>query len=175
MLRLVGDGLANKQVARQLGIDERTVEAHLTTMFQRIGVTDPQAALLADGTTSSDPGSGRQVLELRSIVDSYPERPGSGQPIHPHLEEPRERPTPLAALSVTVLLAATPTAAFARHGADDGPGHHRHGNGDRATSAGHGADDGPGHRRHGADDGPATTPTATTTAEPPLRPGPCRC
>ena len=43
------DGLANKQVARRLGISERTVKAHLTSVFQRIGVTDrTQAALWAE-------------------------------------------------------------------------------------------------------------------------------
>lgn len=48
VLRLVASGLANKQIARQLGIAERTVKAHLTNIFQRIGVTDrTQAALWA--------------------------------------------------------------------------------------------------------------------------------
>jgi DNA-binding NarL/FixJ family response regulator len=46
---LVADGLANKQIARHLGISERTVKAHLTSVFQRIGVTDrTQAALWAE-------------------------------------------------------------------------------------------------------------------------------
>ena len=48
VLRLVASGLANKAIARQLGIAERTVKAHLTNIFQRIGVTDrTQAALWA--------------------------------------------------------------------------------------------------------------------------------
>ena len=48
VLTLVRDGLANKQVARQLEISERTVKAHLTSAFSRIGVTDrTQAALWA--------------------------------------------------------------------------------------------------------------------------------
>lgn len=48
VLRLVRQGLANKQIARRLGISERTVKAHLTGVFQRIGVTDrTQAALWA--------------------------------------------------------------------------------------------------------------------------------
>ena len=43
------DGLANKQIARHLGISERTVKPHLTSVFQRIGVTDrTQAALWAE-------------------------------------------------------------------------------------------------------------------------------
>lgn len=49
VLLLVRDGLANKQIARRLGIAERTVKAHLTSVFQRLGVTDrTQAALWAN-------------------------------------------------------------------------------------------------------------------------------
>jgi DNA-binding NarL/FixJ family response regulator len=48
VLRLVADGLSNKLIARRLGISERTVKAHLTNVFQRLGVTDrTQAALWA--------------------------------------------------------------------------------------------------------------------------------
>ena len=48
VLGLVGQGMANKQIARRLEITERTVKAHLTSVFQRIGVTDRvQAALWA--------------------------------------------------------------------------------------------------------------------------------
>jgi DNA-binding NarL/FixJ family response regulator len=48
VLRLVAGGLANKQIARRLEISERTVKAHLTNVFARIGVTDrTQAALWA--------------------------------------------------------------------------------------------------------------------------------
>jgi DNA-binding NarL/FixJ family response regulator len=49
VLGLVRGGLANKQIARRLGISERTVKAHLTSVFQRIGVADrTQAALWAE-------------------------------------------------------------------------------------------------------------------------------
>jgi DNA-binding NarL/FixJ family response regulator len=48
VLRLVTRGLPNKLIARELGISEGTVKAHLTTVFQRIGVTDRvQAAMWA--------------------------------------------------------------------------------------------------------------------------------
>ncbi len=48
VLRLVTTGLANKQIGRSLGITERTVKAHLTSIFAQIGVTDrTQAALWA--------------------------------------------------------------------------------------------------------------------------------
>lgn len=49
VLELVRHGLANKQIARRLGISERTVKAHLTSVFSRIGVSDrTQAALWAE-------------------------------------------------------------------------------------------------------------------------------
>lgn len=48
VLLLVMEGLANKQIARKLTITERTVKAHLTSIFQRIGVSDrTQAAMWA--------------------------------------------------------------------------------------------------------------------------------
>lgn len=49
VLRLVGQALANKQIARRLDISERTVKAHLTSIFHRIGVSDRvEAALWAE-------------------------------------------------------------------------------------------------------------------------------
>ena len=48
VLALVAEGLANKNIARRLGITERTVKAHLTSVFQAINVADrTQAALWA--------------------------------------------------------------------------------------------------------------------------------
>jgi len=46
VLTLVGQGMANKQIARALGIREGTVKAHLTSVFQRIGVHDRTSAAL---------------------------------------------------------------------------------------------------------------------------------
>ena len=40
MLRCVANGLPNKLIARKLGISEKTVKAHLTRIYQQIGVTD---------------------------------------------------------------------------------------------------------------------------------------
>jgi DNA-binding NarL/FixJ family response regulator len=46
VLRLAAAGLANKQIARRLGIAEKTVKAHLTRVFAALDVTDrTQAAL----------------------------------------------------------------------------------------------------------------------------------
>ena len=51
VLALVIAGNANKQIARKLGISEKTVKGHLTNLFQRIGVADrTQAALWAERT-----------------------------------------------------------------------------------------------------------------------------
>ena len=48
VLQLVVAGLANKSIARRLGITERTVKAHLTSIFQQLQVGDrTQAALWA--------------------------------------------------------------------------------------------------------------------------------
>jgi DNA-binding NarL/FixJ family response regulator len=46
VLLLVADGLANKQIARALGITERTVKAHLGNVFRQIGVADRTSAAL---------------------------------------------------------------------------------------------------------------------------------
>jgi DNA-binding NarL/FixJ family response regulator len=48
VLAMVAEGLPNKLIARRLSISEKTVKAHLTSIFRQIGVTDrTQAALWA--------------------------------------------------------------------------------------------------------------------------------
>jgi DNA-binding NarL/FixJ family response regulator len=48
VLSLLAAGMQNKQIARRLEISEKTVKAHLTSVFRRIGVADRmQAALWA--------------------------------------------------------------------------------------------------------------------------------
>jgi DNA-binding NarL/FixJ family response regulator len=49
VLVLVAEGHPNKVIAQRLSISEKTVKAHLTNVFRRIGVTDrTQAALWAE-------------------------------------------------------------------------------------------------------------------------------
>lgn len=46
VLRLVAQGLTNKEIARSLEIKERTVEYHLGEIFQRLAVTSRTAAVV---------------------------------------------------------------------------------------------------------------------------------
>lgn len=49
----VAAGATNKEVARDMGITERTVKAHLTAIFDRLGIRDRmQLALLVNGSHS---------------------------------------------------------------------------------------------------------------------------
>jgi DNA-binding NarL/FixJ family response regulator len=62
VLRLVGQGMANKQIGRALGIREGTVKAHLTSVFQRIGVRDRTSAALWARTHLPPPSEGPAAL-----------------------------------------------------------------------------------------------------------------
>lgn len=60
VLTMVAEGLPNKLIARRLEISEKTVKAHLTSIFRTIGATDRiQAALWAqrEGIGGRPPGS----------------------------------------------------------------------------------------------------------------------
>jgi len=47
VLVALADGRANKQIARDLGVTEATVKAHLTAIFRKLGVANRAQALLA--------------------------------------------------------------------------------------------------------------------------------
>jgi DNA-binding NarL/FixJ family response regulator len=48
VLRLMVEGLANKQIAQRLGIGEKTVKTHVSRLLAKLGVEDrTQAAVLA--------------------------------------------------------------------------------------------------------------------------------
>ena len=60
VLALVAEGLLNKQIADRLGVQERTVKAHLTAIFERLGVRNrTQASVVLRELELSDPS--RQV------------------------------------------------------------------------------------------------------------------
>ena len=66
VLRLVARGLPNKLIARDLQISEKTVKAHLTSVFRTIGVTDrTQAALWVEHNGLG--GRGRTEVRLRRV------------------------------------------------------------------------------------------------------------
>lgn len=59
VLGLLLEGLPNKLIARRLGISEKTVKSHLTSVFRAIGVTDrTQAALWAERHGFRPPADG---------------------------------------------------------------------------------------------------------------------
>jgi DNA-binding NarL/FixJ family response regulator len=47
VLLALADGQANKQIARDLGVTEATIKAHLTAIFRKMGVANRTQALLA--------------------------------------------------------------------------------------------------------------------------------
>ncbi|MBX3688731.1 response regulator transcription factor [Dokdonella sp.] len=62
VLALVADGLLNKQIADRLGVQERTVKAHLTTIFERLDVRNrTQAGVLLRSLELADPA---RLLEI---------------------------------------------------------------------------------------------------------------
>jgi DNA-binding NarL/FixJ family response regulator len=63
VLVLLAEGRTNRQIARRLRIAEKTVKAHLTSVFRRIGVADrTQAALWAQraGVEAAGPRDGHR-------------------------------------------------------------------------------------------------------------------
>lgn len=59
VLRLVADGRLNKQIADALGVQERTVKAHLSAIFDRLGVRNrTQAGVLLRTLELTDPARG---------------------------------------------------------------------------------------------------------------------
>ena len=56
VLTLVAEGLLNKQIADRLEVQERTVKAHLTAIFDRMGVRNrTQAGVVLRELELSDP------------------------------------------------------------------------------------------------------------------------
>ena len=62
VLTRVAEGCLNKQIADQLGIQERTVKAHMTAIFEKLGVKNrTQAGVLLRSLELSDPS--RSAIE----------------------------------------------------------------------------------------------------------------
>jgi DNA-binding NarL/FixJ family response regulator len=61
----VGNGESNKQIANYCSISERTVKAHLTTVFQKLGVSDRlnlALVLSADDRNNDNPNLGTPII-----------------------------------------------------------------------------------------------------------------
>ncbi len=63
VLRLLARGLPNKQIARQLGISPRTVEGHLSHIFNKVGVGSRTEALL----WALDHGIAPELTEVEAV------------------------------------------------------------------------------------------------------------
>jgi hypothetical protein len=72
----------------------------------------------------------------------------TAHPITPEEDTMRSKLTKVMIAAAAVAVAAAPSTALAKHGADDGPAHKRHARHHHvaAHDARHGADDGPNHR-----------------------------
>ena len=69
--RYAAGGWANAQIAEALGITERTVKAHLSAVFEKLGVSDRlQLALLVHGISS--PSESRSKILLNCPQGQYP-------------------------------------------------------------------------------------------------------
>jgi DNA-binding NarL/FixJ family response regulator len=65
VLRGVHLGLANKQIAFDLGIAEATVKAHMTALMRKLNVRNrTQVAILAEKIAATAPSDDRQSLAL---------------------------------------------------------------------------------------------------------------
>jgi DNA-binding NarL/FixJ family response regulator len=53
VLRLLASGLANKEIARQLGIGEQTVKTHVSSILGKLGVQSRTQAAKQHGVLSS--------------------------------------------------------------------------------------------------------------------------
>jgi DNA-binding NarL/FixJ family response regulator len=67
VLVLLGEGLPNKVIARRLGIAEKTVKAHVTHIFEAIGVTDRTQAALWVGRHGLSPRQQQRRDQLRAV------------------------------------------------------------------------------------------------------------
>ena len=156
MLGLIAAGLPNKLIARRLEISEKTVKAHLTNIYRRIGVdhSHPGRAVgdraraqrvpltLAGGPTTNVPLKARPGLRFpRPSTHDEPRRTEEMDALR------TRKIAGLAAAAILALGSATAGIAWASHGADDPPGHEHHG-----------------HHHHGHHAITVTMSPATTTA-----------
>lgn len=67
----VGNGESNKEIARACGISEATVKAHLTEIFQKLGVTSRlnlALILVADNRIASENFTGNFIVDSNNVI-----------------------------------------------------------------------------------------------------------
>jgi DNA-binding NarL/FixJ family response regulator len=72
VLILLGEGLPNKVIAQRLGISEKTVKAHVTHIFEALGVTDRTQAALWVGRHGLSPRQQERREQLRAELRPAP-------------------------------------------------------------------------------------------------------
>ena len=55
VLQMLGEGRLNKQIARDLGVSEATIKAHVTAVLRKLGVGNRTQAVLMAGRLAVDP------------------------------------------------------------------------------------------------------------------------
>lgn len=55
VLRMLGDGLLNKQIAYELAVSEATIKAHMTAILRKLGANNRTQAVLIAGKLAIDP------------------------------------------------------------------------------------------------------------------------
>jgi DNA-binding NarL/FixJ family response regulator len=72
VLRLLVQGLSNKEIARILGLGVGTVKIHVAALFHKLGVTSRTAAAVAGTRLLGAPSSPEGAPERREVSGSYP-------------------------------------------------------------------------------------------------------
>jgi DNA-binding CsgD family transcriptional regulator len=118
-VKLVQRGLTAKEIARQLGISKRTVEAHLGEARRRVGVASTVALVgsVVVGTRATDRESSYYRSENVGISEQA--IAGGGVPSPPRLDRQRRgRPTVMTDEMIAkarLLLPSYPISDVARH------------------------------------------------------------
>jgi two-component system nitrate/nitrite response regulator NarL len=69
IMRLVSEGLSNKEIARRLNITDGTIKVHLHNIFQKLEITNRTvlAALAVSQNESADPSSGNRISRIPAL------------------------------------------------------------------------------------------------------------
>jgi DNA-binding NarL/FixJ family response regulator len=73
IIRLVGQGLSNKDIAYTLAISDSTVRSHMTSIFRKVGVTNRQKLLIHILLLHSSPNSSSRLLQEYREADELHE------------------------------------------------------------------------------------------------------